>query len=484
MRLSELKNSGRSPTLPLSLELADAAGPAQLQLLTLLRVLPGQRYVGAGVWRGRPVLAKLLVGPKAARHFQRELQGVRLLAEQGLTTPLLLADGLQEGEGGWLLFEFLEGAQSLGDAWKQVEKLPVLADEQTAVLAEALGAIAQLHAKGLWQEDLHLDNLLRHNGKLHLIDGAGICVEEAGKPLSRQKVLENLGVFFAQLPKSLEPFTEELLVHYLLSNAEHALPLEALEKQVNKVRGWRLRDFLNKVGRECTLFSVQRGPFALRAIRREEEAAMLPVLAQADALLDQGHLYKTGGAASVGRVEAAGRALVVKRYNIKGLAHWLKRFWRPSRAWHSWREGNRLEFLGIATPRPLAVLEQRFLWLRRRAYLVTEYLSGPDIIERFAPFVDSGEAPESELLALDRLFAQLIRERISHGDLKGHNLFWQDDRWALIDLDSMCQHSSLSSFAPAFARDRARFMRNWPESSNLYQVIDRRLPKTVQSAEA
>ena len=59
MRLSELKNSGRSPTLPLSLELADAAGPAQLQLLSLLRVLPGQRYVGAGVWRGRPVLAKL-----------------------------------------------------------------------------------------------------------------------------------------------------------------------------------------------------------------------------------------------------------------------------------------------------------------------------------------------------------------------------------------------------------------------------------------
>ncbi|MDS9876366.1 lipopolysaccharide kinase InaA family protein [Pseudomonas protegens] len=484
MRLSELKNSGRSPTLPLSLELADAAGPAQLQLLSLLRVLPGQRYVGAGVWRGRPVLAKLLVGSKAARHFQRELQGVRLLAEQGLTTPLLLADGLQKGEGGWLLFELLQGAQSLGDVWKQVEALPVLADEQAEVLAEALGAIGQLHAKGLWQSDLHLDNLLRHDGRLYLIDGAGICVEEAGKPLSRQKVLENLGVFFAQLPKSLEPFTEELLVHYLLSNAEHALPLEALQKQVNKVRGWRLRDFLNKVGRECTLFSVQRGPFALRAIRREEEAAMLAVLEQADALLDQGHLYKTGGAASVGRVEVAGRPLVIKRYNIKGFAHWLKRFWRPSRAWHSWREGNRLAFLGIATPKPLALLERRFLWLRRSAYLVTEHLPGPDIIERFAPFVDSGQAPEPELLALDQLFAELIKERISHGDFKGHNLFWQEGRWALIDLDSMCQHSSMSSFAPAYARDRARFMRNWPQDSNLYQVIDQRLPKTAQGTEA
>ncbi|MBM1205234.1 lipopolysaccharide kinase InaA family protein [Pseudomonas fragi] len=477
MRLSELQKSGRAPGLPLSIELADAAGPAQLQLLSLLRVLPGQRYVGAGVWRGRTVLAKLMVGAKAARNFQRELNGVRLLAEQGLTTPQLLADGLQEGEGGWLLFEFLEGAHSLGDAWDAVASLPVLADEQVAVLAEALTAIGQMHLKGLWQEDLHLDNLLRQGGKLYLIDGAGICVEDAGKPLSRQKVLENLGVFFAQLPISLEPFIEELLVHYLLSNGEHALPLEALLKQVEKVRAWRLHDFLNKTGRDCSLFSVQQGAFALRAVRREEEPAMLPVLARADALLDQGHLYKTGGAASVGKVEVDGRTLVIKRYNIKGFAHWLKRFWRPSRAWHSWREGNRLAFLGIATPKPLALLETRFLWLRGKAYLVTEHLPGPDIIERFAPYVEQGDAPEAELAALDRLFADLLRERISHGDLKGHNVFWADGRWALIDLDSMCQHRSASSFAAAYASDRARFMRNWPVGSALYQVIDGRLPK-------
>jgi len=482
MQLSDLRNVGRTPSLPLTVSLADAAGPADLQLLSLLRVLPGQRYVGAGVWRGRPVLAKLLVGSKAARHFQRELEGVKLLAAQGMTTPLLLADGLKDGEGGWLLFEFLEGAESLGDAWSKVESLPVLADEQSAVLAEALGAIGQLHGKGLWQEDLHLDNLLRHGGQLYLIDGAGICAENAGQPLSRQKVLENLGVFFAQLPKSLEPFTEELLVYYLLSNSEHALPLEALQKQIDKVRAWRLKDFLIKVGRECTLFSVRRGAFGLRSIRREEEPAMLPVLEQADALLDRGHLYKTGGAASVGKVDVAGRPLVIKRYNIKNFAHWLKRFWRPSRAWHSWREGNRLAFLGIATPKPLAVLETRFFWLRSKAYLITEYLAGPDIIERFAPYVESGEAPEAELQALDQLFARLIAERISHGDFKGHNLFWHEDRWALIDLDSMCQHGSAGSFAPAYARDRARFMRNWPESSALYQVIDQRLPKDASAA--
>ncbi|MHA6198549.1 lipopolysaccharide kinase InaA family protein [Pseudomonas wadenswilerensis] len=477
MRLSELKDAGRTPALPLSITLADAAGSADLQLLSLLRVLPGQRYVGAGVWRGKPVLAKLLVGSSAARHFQRELAGVRLLADNGVTTPQLLADGLKEGEGGWLLFEFLEGSTSLGDAWADVEGQAPLSDAQGVILGEALAAVAQLHAKGLWQDDLHLDNLLRHDGQLFVIDGGGIKAETPGQPLSRQQVLQNLGVLFAQLPKRLEPFIEELLVHYLLANSEHALPLEALQKQIDKVRHWRMKDYLDKAGRDCTLFSVERGASGLKAVVRTEVAAMQPVLDNADALIDAGHLYKTGGAASVARVEVQGRPLVIKRYNIKDTAHWFKRFWRPSRAWHSWIEGHRLAFLGFATPKPLAVLETRWLGLRGKAYLVTELLEGPDLMAAFAPYVESGEVPEEQLAALQQLLAQLIHERISHGDLKAYNLFWQDGQWALIDLDAMSQHATQLSFAPAFAKDRGRLLRNWPVESALYKRLDECLPK-------
>ncbi|WP_028693474.1 lipopolysaccharide kinase InaA family protein [Pseudomonas cremoricolorata] len=477
MRLSELTQAGRSPSLPLNIRLEDAAGPSDLLVHRLLRVLPGQRYVGAATWRGTPVLAKLLVGSNAARHFQRELEGARLLAAQGLKTPTLLADGLVDHEGGWLLFEFLDDAQSLGQAWQDVQHLTPLADAQQQVLGEALAAVAQMHAVGLWQDDLHLDNLLRQGGELYLIDGGGVKAETPGQPLSRQRVLENLGVFFAQLPKRLEPFLEELLVHYLLSNAEHALPLEALQKQIDKVRSWRLKDYLDKAGRDCTLFSVERSLSGLQAIRRNEVAALAPVLAQADALLDQGHLYKTGGAASVARIEVGGRPLVLKRYNIKNTAHWFKRFWRPSRAWHSWIEGHRLECLGIATPRPLAVLEQRVLGLRSRAYLLTDYADGPDLTASFAPYVDSGAAPDEQVHALVQLMQQLIAARISHGDMKGHNLFWQDGQWSLIDLDAMCQHATQLSFASAYGRDRARLLRNWPSGSALHQRLDAALPR-------
>jgi len=482
MKLSDLQRLGRSPALPMAVE---GVTDTPLQLCQLLRVLPGQRYVARAEWQGRSVLAKLLVGAKAERHYARELEGARLLASQGLSTPALLAHGFQDGEGGWLLFEFLGAARSLGSEWAALATPPLLADAQQALLAEALAVIARLHLQGLWQDDLHLDNLLRHAGEVLLIDGGGIRAQTPGQALSRDKVLTNLGVFFGQLPAALDVHVEELLVHYLLVNGEHALPLEALLKEVAAVRRWRLRDYLRKVARDCSLFSVKRGAFMLRVIRRDQEAVIGPLLDDPDSVIASGTPLKQGCSSTVALVDAGERKVVIKRYNIKGWLHWLKRFWRPSRAWHSWCEGNRLEFLGISTPQPLAVLEFRSFWLRRRAYLVTEQATGEDIIARFKPSLETGGIPpEPELEALDELFAALRRERISHGDLKGTNLLWQAGRWSLIDLDAMRQHRNDSRFASAYVRDRARFLRNWPSDSALYQLLDKRIPMASLQPEA
>lgn len=472
MKLEQLRSAGRSPGLPMSVSL----GTEDVHIEQWLRVLPGQRYVARAQWRGSPVLAKLMVGDRARRHFDRELSGAQLLAEQQLSTPNLLDKGFDEEGGGWLLFEFLQGAQSLHDAWLHVApQVPLSADQQD-VLGSALAEIANLHGKGLWQSDLHLDNLLRHDQRLYLVDGGGVRAEKPGQPLSRERVLENLALFFAQLPAALEPFIEELLVSYLLVNNTHALPLEALLDKVRSARYQRLASYLKKVGRDCTAFSVRRGGFGLVAVRREREAQLREVLSDLDGHVAAGVALKQGGSATVARVGIQGQTLVIKRYNIKSVTHWLKRFWRPSRAWHSWVEAHRLEVLGIATPQPLAVVEVRRLGLRGRSYLITDYADGQDIIARFAPYVDAAP-PEQELLALEQLFAALIREHISHGDLKGTNVLWQDGSWALIDLDALHQHRSIARFNQAFAKDRERLLRNWPADSALYRLLDQRLPK-------
>ena len=476
MQLSQL--SGRTPQLPLTLELANGQS---LVIEQWLRVLPGQRYVGKAQWQGRSVLAKILVGSKAARQFARESAGAQLLTEQQITSAALL-DAQQQSDGSaYVLFEFIEHAQSLAEAWQACSADQPLSEQQTRVLGGALSAVAQMHLRGLWQSDLHLDNLLQQGDQLYVVDGGGVQSEQAGQPLSQEKVIANLAVFFAQLPSALDEYLEELLIHYLMANGEHALRLEKLQQQIHSIRQWRVKDYLNKVGRECSLFSAKINPFGLRVVWRAAQDELEPVLANPDAAIAGGHIYKTGGAATVARIEHGQRSLVVKRYNIKNIAHWLKRFWRPSRAWHSWLAGHRLSVLGINTPQSLAVLENRWCGLRGSAWLISEYCGEQDIIDRLAAYEDNDVVPEAEIVALVELLNALIREKISHGDLKGHNILWHQERCFLIDLDAMQQHQSMRSFSRAYLKDRTRLLRNWPHDSPLYRLLDQRLPQLPSS---
>ncbi|HAG17754.1 MAG TPA: serine/threonine protein kinase, partial [Pseudomonas sp.] len=127
MRLADLTVAGREPACPALVELS---GEASLHVDSWLRILPGQRYVGRARWNGRQVLAKLMVGGKAQRHYRRELAGAKLLTDQHLPTPALVGQGWQEGEGGWLLFDWLDSAKSLWESWRSVEAEPVLTDGQ------------------------------------------------------------------------------------------------------------------------------------------------------------------------------------------------------------------------------------------------------------------------------------------------------------------------------------------------------------------
>lgn len=467
----DLTQAGRTPALPLEIELQDGT----LRIETLLRTLPNQRYVGKACWHGETVLAKLFVGGKASKHYQRELEGVTLLANQHINTPTLLSHQVTE-QGGYLLFNFLENAQTLYQNWQLLSTEPLLTYQQRDILHKALQAITELHLQGLWQQDLHLDNLLQQDNQLYWIDGDGIRIEKAGQPLSKDKVTDNLAIFFAQLPSTIQPFLADLLDFYQTFNPSVQLSLDQLHKAIQKVRAWRVRDILKKIGRDCTLFSVKSTANGLYAVVRKEQEILAPLLTNPDQVIDQGHFIKGFGTTNVVDSIVNGKHILLKRYNIKNFKHKLSRFWRPTRGWHSWQEGFRLKMLGIPTAEPLALLEERCCWARGRAWLVTEYLDSPDLRTHLKAYEET-PPPEAELKALDALFATLIENRISHGDLKGTNLFWVNNHWVLIDLDAVKQHKCIHSFKRAYAKDRARFLRNWSKESALYKLFDQRLPK-------
>ena len=465
-----LRQAGRVPTTPFQVGLG---GDGTLVMQYLLRVLPGKRVVGRGEWNGRSVLAKLFVAAGSARHWAQEKSGIEVLQQVGIATPEMVLSAALPGGGHVLLTSFLEGGVSLASLWQPLASSPAGQADALEVLCPAFDMLGAMHAKGVLQEDLHLGNFLRCEDRLWVVDGDAVRAVSPGKPLAERDALPNLALLLAQLPVAWDDWRAALLAAYRSGGGAAIADLSGLANEVARARAWRLKDYLGKTIRDCSLFSVTRSALRFCLVLREEGAALSAVLAAPDAAMAQGRLLKDGRTSTVAQVEQGGRLLVVKRYNLKNLRHALGRLWRPSRAWHSWREGHRLLFFGVATPRPLAVLEERVGPLRRRAFLVSAFCPGPNLLQ----CLEADQEPAAEMAReIVLLFATLHRLRISHGDLKATNLLWHEGRLLVIDLDAVVQHRSARSHARAWQKDRVRLLRNWPSSSVLHQWLDKNLP--------
>jgi tRNA A-37 threonylcarbamoyl transferase component Bud32 len=390
--------------------------------------------------------------------------------------------GRLAGGGHFLLTEFLDGARTLADLWAAVNN-PAPGDRKALDVLRPVFALAgQLHAAGLIQNDPHLGNFLEHEGAPCLIDGDGVARLRGGAQERARQALDNLALLIAQLPPvwaACDSSMDELLAAYAPDRArlDPDPDRRVLRQAVERARTKRLAHFLGKTLRDCGPFAVRRTPRRFSSVVRDEEETLEALLDTPEALdeaIRAGVLLKDGNTCTLARVEIGGRALVVKRYNLKNPCHALSRCWRPSRAWHAWLAGHRLAFLGVPTPAPLALIEERFGPLRRRAFLITEFCPGESLPQRLLP----GREPDAdEAAAITALFDALHRQKITHGDMKATNFLWHENRLALIDLDALTQHKSDAAFARGWRRDRARFLRNWPADSALHRWLDAHLPE-------
>lgn len=176
-------------------------------------------------------------------------------------------------------------------------------------------------------------------------------------------------------------------------------------------------------------------------------------------VIKEDHTFTT----TVAKVKANGKYFVIKRYNIKGFRHGLKRGIQPTRAARCWHYAHLLKQLNIKTPEPVAMIERRFGPFRREAYFITEHVEGPD---GFVAFVEN---PADELTTQTRadntivLLKQLSANNIYHGDLKSTNFVYQDTMPYIIDLDAMRQYPSHAKAARRLKKDKNRFLLNWQD---------------------
>lgn len=459
--VTELANYGRQPPVPYQASWMDIDGALQVE--QWLRILPGKRYVGRADWQGQKVLVKLFVGARAARKAAAEAEGYERLTSAGLNTPAMLAHGaLPDGQGAWVVVRFIPQSRTLAEASGLAPNSESTGsvEEQRRLVSRVISSIAGLHESGLGQQDIHPGNFLLTDDHCWIIDTADVV------PLrDDQAAIANFSVFLAQLPEKL---WKDAWLQYrqLTSVVEEYDRVAAL---AHEWQAWRARDLADKSIRDCSLFKVEANATLFRSVWRTESEFLGPLLEDLDGALATSTLLKDGGSATVGLVEWQGRKLVIKRYNLKGLVHRLKRCWRPTRAWHSWQAGHRLRVLGINTPRPVAMVEERCGPFRGRGFLITEVAEGEGlgIASRQA---DSGQL-QTMGAAVQAMLKVMVCHRISHGDFKATNLLW-GGALTMIDLDAVCWHKKLNAWRKAFKKDTARLLRNWEVGSREHQCFN------------
>jgi tRNA A-37 threonylcarbamoyl transferase component Bud32 len=190
-----------------------------------------------------------------------------------------------------------------------------------------------------------------------------------------------------------------------------------------------------------------------------------------DVYFTSSNVLKNGNSSTVARVNVDGHDLVIKRYNIKNRLHGLSRAFRPSRAWISWKNAHRLNILGIATPAPVAMIENRLGPLRSKAYFIARYAEGKDI-GRMAKFGDISEKTATLLAVLfTGLIKKLADSDIAHGDLKASNFFLSGQNLVVMDLDAMHKYLIKSFLRRRVEKDCNRLLKNWENEPEIRKIF-------------
>lgn len=453
---------GRHIPTPFYLSLAKEQQAEEIKIERVLRIVPGKRIIGLSNWRNQSVIVKLFFGPGHwKRNLLSDIRGINLLRQRQIPTPEILHQTTTADErGAVLLIDYLEQGSSLqalvDETNEQEEALPVL--------KMAISTIARCHREGLWQEDIHLDNFMLVGERVYVLDGGDIGAVDGDLELER--ALGNLALFFAQFPVDMDSHIPAMLDYYQAQSK--SLPDAEIEKFADRVidqRNRRLDHFEKKLYRSTTANRSIQNPNKFVVYDRELHSTELDnFIENPDALIHEDRIIKAGNASTVARIALSQKNCVLKRYNLKSIWHSFKYLFRPSRAHRSWRNASVLEMLGLNTPHPYLVYEERAFWcLRRRAYFLCEDLNARNLLEQFETDADS--LPIEQLLSsFKRLFEIMIAYQISHGDMKASNFVFKDKRLFVLDLDAMKRHSNKAAFAKALQKDLNRFMRNWQGS--------------------
>lgn len=174
-----------------------------------------------------------------------------------------------------------------------------------------------------------------------------------------------------------------------------------------------------------------------RTVQAEELCAVL--LADPDRFLEEGELLAgRGNSCRIARVEIAGNAYVLKRYDRRGWVYSFRHVFKRSRALRTWLVAWNLRIRGFSVAEPMVCFEERNWRFLGRSYILSEHLEGRQTLTTFWATLTPPE--KTQLVAqAAAMLGTLHRAACIHGDTNWDNLLVRRDEegfaFSLVDFD-------------------------------------------------
>jgi hypothetical protein len=179
-------------------------------------------------------------------------------------------------------------------------------------------------------------------------------------------------------------------------------------------------------------------------------------------LLACGDPLQANGARQTVRLEWNSQPFVLKHYREPTRRHAFKQLVVPSRARKTWNFTRRLVAAGVATPCPVACVENRWGPLRSDSFLMYPYIEGRTLRTCIAEDAKQSPTLRDQLWQqIDELWQRLIELRISlHDTNLGNFIVTPAGEIWLIDLDKSRFHRDPSAAAPLQERAWQQLLRS------------------------
>ncbi|MHC4212273.1 MAG: lipopolysaccharide kinase InaA family protein [Planctomycetota bacterium] len=432
--------------------ISGADKPQQIQCLAQLRIIEGKRMVYDGLWGQKSVIAKVFTGPiKARYHFQKEWSGLQQLSRRGLSIPKPLFCGKTEKKQWVIVTENIGEATTAAELWDIFDT-----NQRQDLLVGISRELADHHKAGVLQKDLHLGNFLVQGKKVFALDPAQMRFFE--HEIEKNKSISQLALLTCFVPDNdtIDIIAREYAEQRSCEFSESDTLL--LKKKLSLWRKKGIRHAVKKTLRTSKRFQAFKID-AFRGVATKEffeQADLKPNVSRLDELMRNGRILKDGNTCHVSRITLEGRDIVVKRYNHKGIVHSLRHTIKSSRARKCWLNAHRLIMLDIATPAPLAFVEQQkgpVIW---KSYIITRFIEAAKLHDILNDDTSTKDQQQAAIEQMKNLLDKLSKHKIIHGDLKHSNILITPDGPILTDLDSMKVYSTRILFNAFHAKDVLR----------------------------